>query len=1108
MQKNKLRQQLRLQGFRLWLLVAILAYTLIGFLLVPWIIKQQLVSFGETRLQRPLGVERVRFNPYSLALTIDGLRLDEADRTPIAALAGFYVNFEASSLWRRAWTFKELRVTQPYVNFVRFEPGDNNFRRLLRTLEETAGPETAQPTENADDGGLARVVLMHFILERGAVDVADLSPETDFKTHVEPIDLEIFSFSTLPNREGEHSFKLVTETGAEIIWTGRLQPNPTRLSGHIEAVGERPRLIWRYIQDRVGYEIADGQVSLSLDLEVTATDDAPAIAVDNIAYTLEDLLIRPKGSEQDVLRIPRLALSGGRLRLPEQTFHLDKARIEGARLVALRDENGVLNLVDLLQPGESVGNTGTAASDPAPDANLELADPSEPIPELAEGEIPSEPETESGMEQANSERRVAGAPDPASSQPARAEAQPESADERGAAIAGGPRTEADATAQNDPQSVAPGAAAEASDWLFTLAELVVQDLGVEFEDRSWSEPLRSGVESLNLTISDFSSAPDTRFRFELDTGISTGGRIASNGEVGLEPQTADLAVDVESLSLEPLKAVIADIVNLRLLSGDVTITGKVNHDASEALRFSGSSRIEELVTEDTILNERFVAWNSLAMPSIELALDGGTLAIETVEFKAPYAKLTVKEDGTTNLSDIFSDGDAAAASTGGATTGADDLTTATTDDASTGSASLKINVGTVAISDGSANFADLSLPLPFATAIHSMKGEIGNIGSEAAEPASVAIVGTVDESGSADINGELNPFAPTEHLKMDVIFKNVHMPRLTPYSAKFAGREIESGKLSLDLKYRIEGGQLDSKNNFIIDQLTLGDKVESPDAMSLPLDLAVALLKDSNGRIDLDLPVTGNINDPEFHYGSAVWKAVGNLLLKAATAPFKLLGALIPGGGNGQKLEFIEFEPGAATLSASETGDLDTIAEAMVKRPQLVLKVPSAYSATTDRQAMQRAILAETVQTRLPAVEASDGASAERLALEQIYIEEFSQTELDNLKAANTRSTTESGGEAQLDEDAYLTSLTRSLQDNQAVSTAELELLADERAQAIIDYLVDSAGVAAGRLTKSPITTVEPNEQGQVQLKFEVDSSSPAPAATQPAPESNDAPTG
>ncbi|MGW8367892.1 MAG: DUF748 domain-containing protein, partial [Gammaproteobacteria bacterium] len=393
MQKNKLRQQLRLQGFRLWILVAILAYTLVGFLLVPWIIKQQLVSFGETRLQRPLGVERVRFNPYSLALTIDGLRLDEADRTPIAALAGFYVNFEAASLLRRAWTFKQLRVTEPYVNFVRFEPGDNNFRRLLRTLEETAGPETAQPTENADDGGLARVVLMHFILERGAVDVADLSPETDFKTHVEPIDLEIFSFSTLPNREGEHSFKLVTETGAEIIWTGRLQPNPTRLSGHIEAVGERPRLIWRYIQDRVGYEIADGQVSLSLDLEVTATDDAPAIAVDNIAYTLEDLLIRPKGSEQDVLRIPRLALSGGRLRLPEQTFHLDKARIEGARLVALRDENGVLNLVDLLQPGESVGNTGTAASDHAPDANLELADPSEPIPELAEGEIPSEPET-------------------------------------------------------------------------------------------------------------------------------------------------------------------------------------------------------------------------------------------------------------------------------------------------------------------------------------------------------------------------------------------------------------------------------------------------------------------------------------------------------------------------------------------------------------------------------------------------------------------------------------------------------------------------------------------------------------------------------------------
>ncbi len=1048
---SKIRSLLR--GWRLWLLLSVLAYTLIGFFLLPWIIERQIVAFGETRLQRPLAVERVQVNPYTLTLSIEGLSLDEADGTPLAALQEFFVDFQASSLFRRAWTFRELRLGGPYLNFVRSEDGGNNLRRVAQTLAETAEPETAQTDEASDKSGLPRLLLMHFILQDGAVDVTDLSRETDFQTRFDSIDLELFSLNTLPEKEAQHSFNLITENGADITWTGQLQTNPFYLSGHLQALGERPRLIWRYIQDDVDFEIADGQVTLALDLEIRAGRDGPRIAVDNVEYTLTDLLLRPKGVEQDVLRVSGITLAGGQIRYPEQTIHLEQATISGTRLVAFRDENGIVNIVDLLdsrdratRPEESVPSSAAA-------------DSGESVPEAADA-VPSD-ENSQGQGQGQ-----VGAPEPSS--PASGDVPAE--------------TE---TAESDREAEAPAATGGTpSGWRFTLGSLAVEDFAAEFEDRSFSRPVNTGVENLNLHVTDFSTDPGTTFHFRVDTGVTTGGQVTAEGDIGLEPQTAAVNVDVDGLSLDPLEPLIGESTRLRLLSGDLSVDGSISHGADETLKFSGASVIEELVTEDTILNERFVAWKSLSMPSIEFALDEGTLVIDTVAFDAPYWKLTVKPDGTTNISDVFPQPEPSS----------QQQDPAPPAEAAPDGPPLKVSIGSVALDEGSANFADMSLPLPFATAIHSMKGEIGNISSERGQKASVDIAGVVDESGSADIQGELDPFAPTDFLKMDVVFKNLHMPRLTPYSAKFAGREIKSGKLGLDLKYRIEQGKLDSTNKFIIDQLTLGKKVESPKAMDLPLDLAVALLQDSNGRIDLDLPVTGDLNDPEFHYGSVVWKAFTGILVKAVTAPFKLLGALIPGGGQGEQLEFIEFEPGSASLSEAETAELNTIAEALAKRPQLLLQVPAAYSATTDKEAIQSARLEEKVQTRLPGIDAREGVSAERAALEQIYVEEFSKTELENLQAANTRARDEAGGKPELDEEAYMASLTRSLRSEEVVTTAELASLAEARAQAITDYLVNTAGANPGQISTSEISTVEPTAEGQVQLKFSVDTGGAAPS--------------
>ena len=219
--------------------------------------------------------------------------------------------------------------------------------------------------------------------------------------------------------------------------------------------------------------------------------------------------------------------------------------------------------------------------------------------------------------------------------------------------------------------------------------------------------------------------------------------------------------------------------------------------------------------------------------------------ISSLRFKQPYGRIEIREDLSTNVGDLL-------------------IETASEDaaEASMEAPAWSAVIGGIVIEDGSMDFSDLSLPLPFATRVTSLDGTISTIDNESNEPANIRLEGQVDEYGLARIEGGMNLLDPVAHTDVTVEFRNLLMTSLSPYSAQFAGREIDEGKLNLDLEYRIDGGQLDGQNSVVLSDLVLGKEVESPDAVSLPLGLAVALLKDSNGVIDIDLPVTGDINDP------------------------------------------------------------------------------------------------------------------------------------------------------------------------------------------------------------------------------------------------------
>lgn len=235
---------------------------------------------------------------------------------------------------------------------------------------------------------------------------------------------------------------------------------------------------------------------------------------------------------------------------------------------------------------------------------------------------------------------------------------------------------------------------------------------------------------------------------------------------------------------------------------------------------------------------------------------------------------------------------------------------------SNGAKAFPVSIETMRVDNAIVEFADLSLTSQFGTNIHALSGVINGIATNPNATAQVELDGKVDDYGAARVRGSVKPFKATQFTDLKLSFTNLEMNRLTPYSGKFAGRRIESGKLSLDLEYKIKQRQLAGENKFIINKLKLGEKVDSADAADLPLDLAIAILEVSDELIDLDLPITVSLDDPQFSYGGIVWKAIRNVLGKIVTAPFRALGKLF--GGDGDKLEAIVFEAGSATMAPPE----------------------------------------------------------------------------------------------------------------------------------------------------------------------------------------------
>ncbi|WP_417345319.1 DUF748 domain-containing protein [Ferrimonas sp.] len=494
---------------------------------------------------------------------------------------------------------------------------------------------------------------------------------------------------------------------------------------------------------------------------------------------------------------------------------------------------------------------------------------------------------------------------------------------------------------------APGDEPEAP-WQVTLAGSSIEQFRLTLEDQTPAEATTWILDLDRVIAGPASNDLSQPIALELLSRINDDAAFSAKGELVPGTLKAQFDLNLESFPLTATIPYWQALVPLKMTSGSLSSGGTLTLSGVDPLDLSyqGQLAIQELVTQDPGQGRDFIKWQQLQVNSMTVRTAPMSVALDTVSVTQPYARVIIDEDGSTNIQQLL-----------GAETQAQQPEATVTDEESGAAEPLQLSINRIELSDGGAFFADNSLTPKFATGIETLAGSISGLSSKPDSRAKVDIQGQVDRYAPVSLTGELQPLAAESYLDMALTFDNVDLTSLNAYSGTYAGYFIDQGQLDLYLNYKLDNRKMVGSNRAVVDKLKLGKRSDSDKATSLPVALAVALLQDSNGVIDLGLEVQGDVDDPEFAIGPLVGKALFNAITKVVTSPFTLLGSLL--GGEEPASEVL-FEPGGASVSPGAQAQLQRLADGLSQRPGLSLSVQGAVSVGADRSALaSRALSAE-----------------------------------------------------------------------------------------------------------------------------------------------------
>ncbi|MBV7456814.1 DUF748 domain-containing protein [Acidovorax sp. sif1233] len=651
-----------------------------------------------------------------------------------------------------------------------------------------------------------------------------------------------------------------------------------------------------------------------------------------------------------------------------------------------------------------------------------------------------------------------------------------------------------------PASPPPGTAA-AAPWKLRVADFAVQGGVVSFADNAQARPVALEVSALNLSARNLASDGARPEAFQLSARVAApgkggargagkpeAGRIDYQGTLALQPLAAQGKLDIARLPLHALDGYLASQLSVELLRADVGFRGQValaQNDKGTSLRLAGDAAVDELKANSTAastpkteaqVGEELLAWKSLSLRGLSVATAPGTaprVEVKETSLVDFFARITVNEAGRINLSDIAKTpaeaqaANAASAAASGPAASASAAAPASAAVAQADPLAPVVQFGPVSLVNGRVAFSDFFIRPNYSADLSELTGRLSAFSSEApgGEPmlADLELRGRAEGSASLEVTGKLNPLA--KPLALDIVGKvrDLELPPLTPYAVKYAGHGIERGKLSMDVNYKVlPSGQLTASNRLVLNQLTFGEPVEGA-PNSLPVKLAVALLADRDGVIDLDLPISGSLNDPQFRLGPVIGRIIVNLIGKALTAPFSLLASAF-GGGN--ELSHVAFAPGSAALTAEAKQNLDKVVKALTDRPALKITVTGMASLKDEREGLQRERLQQLVAAEKRRAGGGDTAAPVSAAEYPALLKEVYRR-ADIPKPRNL---------VGLAKDLTVPEMETLLITSQSATDAMAAELAQERGQAIRAYLVAQKLPAERLFVAAPKSGSQPDK--------------------------------
>ncbi len=991
--------------FNRWLLAgiaSIVLYALLGFLLAPWLVKYYAKNYTAERLKRHVSIEDVRINPFLFTFEAKGFTLREADNRPIFGFNRLFVDFELSSLFRWAWTFADIHIEQPSLS-MEIQP---NGRLNIADLADSF-PKSEKPS--AKDGKPPRLLLKHAEIVDGSVTFSDRSVTTPATETFAPLNLEFQDISTLPERKGPYTISAKLPGGGLVGWRGEVFLNPLQSQGQLSIAGFKLATAWKFIQDKLHLKRPKGEADFSTRYQFSYQKHVPQLVLQDTNFALKELSLTEKGKNIPMLALSAVEASGMGLDYQKHEITVPSITVQNGKIAVAMDDKGNLNWQKLTAHRKSENTAPPTSAARIPEDHpwrwntkavkfdniaMDYLDRSRISPlKIGVGAINI---------RLNASGEIGKGPVKATVNDLTVTLNQISLSEAGQrnslfdidklalegggidignraitiksikALGGGTSIVRDPNGRIRPiELLAPAdrgavkrkiaetparSQVEAHPWSFQLNDFELDGFKIALKDRTFVPDIVYGLNDIRVSLKNITNDKKTPIDFDAAIRVAQGGSVLTSGQVSQAADRVDARVKLNKINLNPLHPAVTRFTRLSLKSGNISMSSHVTYRTEKSgprVDMDGSMRLNRLLLNESDTGERFLAWKAMSANGIKFKLSPRRLRIGEIKLVEPASKIVIFKDRSINLAKVIKASDAKGKVAKPVSK------KSAPENAKADGKLFPVSIERVRVDNGTVDYADLSLVLPFATHVTDFKGGISDISSNTAKLASLEFNGKVGDYGFSRVKGRLSPFSPKRFTDITVLFRNVRMLPFSPYSATFAGRKISSGTLDMNLEYKIKNSELLGDNNIVLKEFTLGERVDSPHAIHLPLDLAIALLTDAEGKIDVAVQVRGNVDDPKFSYGHVIWTAFVNLVTKIATAPFRALGNLF--GGKGEQLAAIGFDPGSAHLLPPEMEKIKKISEALKKRPQLKLVVAGRFDPQSDGKALRTASVKRTL---------------------------------------------------------------------------------------------------------------------------------------------------